>query len=87
MEPTVVVNAKKSTLSEADALALAAGVDHIYSAKGKRVVHLDLRKSKPGTAELKALLLGPSGNLRAPALRKGRTLIIGFEEATYRELL
>jgi len=30
---------------------------------------------------------GPTGNLRAPSLRKGRTLIVGFDEATYRRLL
>ena len=33
------------------------------------------------------LLLGPTGNLRAPTLRKGRTLIVGFDEATYAKLL
>ena len=28
-------------------------------------------------------LLGPSGNLRAPTVRRGRTLVVGFDEATY----
>ena len=36
---------------------------------------------------LLGLLLGPTGNLRAPTLRKGRTLIVGFEEETYEKLL
>ena len=31
-------------------------------------------------------LHGPTGNLRAPALRKGRTLVIGFDEETYRKV-
>ncbi len=73
-------------MGEAQALALAAEADEIYAAKGKNVVHLDLRKARPSAAELKALLLGPTGNLRAPVLRKGRTLIVGFDEATYRQL-
>jgi arsenate reductase-like glutaredoxin family protein len=59
--------------------------DHLYAAKGKSVVHVDLKKSKPD--EALPLMLGPTGNLRAPTLRKGRTLIVGFDEATYRELL
>ena len=56
-------------------------------AKGKKIVHLDLKREKPPRAELLALLLGPTGNLRAPTLRKGRELIVGFDEATYKRLL
>jgi arsenate reductase-like glutaredoxin family protein len=70
-----------------DALALLRDVDEVYASKGKQVVHLDLRKEKPDAATLKALLLGPTGNLRAPTRRKGRTLIVGFDEATYAKLL
>jgi hypothetical protein len=50
-------------------------------------VHVDLKHEKPPRAELLALLLGPTGNLRAPTLRKGRKLIVGFDEATYKKLL
>ena len=62
-------------------------VDEIYAAKGKKVIHVDLRREKPDRAALLAVLLGPTGNLRAPTLRKGRTLIVGFDEATYRRML
>ncbi|MBI4736138.1 MAG: hypothetical protein HY766_08775 [candidate division NC10 bacterium] len=68
-------------------MALVRGVDEIYASKGKQVVHLDLKKDKPDAGTIKALLLGPTGNLRAPTLRKGRTLIVGFDEATYARLL
>lgn len=68
-------------------MALVGGVDEIYASKGKRVVHLVLRKDKPDTTTLRGLVLGPTGNLRAPTLRKGRTLIVGFDEATYAKLL
>jgi arsenate reductase-like glutaredoxin family protein len=80
-------DAKKSTIKGAAALGVLEGVDEIYAAKGKRVVHVDLRRERPGRAELLALLLGPTGNLRAPTLRTGRTLIVGFDEATYGKLL
>ena len=56
-------------------------------AKGKKIVHVDLKRDKPPRAELLGLLLGPTGNLRAPTLRKGRKLIVGFDEATYKKLL
>ena len=81
------MDAKKTTLKEKEAMALIREVDEIYASKGKRVVHLDLKKDKPDAATLKGLLLGPTGNLRAPTLRKGRTLVVGFDEATYAKLL
>ena len=59
----------------------------MHVAKGKKVVHLDLRKDKPAKSELLDLLLGPTGNLRAPTVRKGRTLLVGFDEATYKDIL
>ena len=81
------MDAKKQTISGGRALDVLATVDDLYVAKGKRVVHLDLRKDKPDRATLLGLLLGPTGNLRAPTLRKGRTLLVGFDEATYRQVL
>jgi len=80
-------DAKKATIKGDAALAVLEGVDEIYAARGKQVVHVDLRRGQPSRAEVLAVLLGPTGNLRAPTLRKGRTLIVGFDEATYRRLL
>jgi arsenate reductase-like glutaredoxin family protein len=79
------VDARRNTRKAADALALAREVDEIYATKGKQVVHLDLKRETPDPATLKTLLLGPTGNLRAPTLRVGRTLIVGFDETAYRE--
>jgi len=81
------VDARKTTLKEKEALALVREVDEIYAGKGKRVVYLDLKKDKPDKAALLAVLLGPTGNLRAPTLRRGRTLLVGFDEAAYAKVL
>lgn len=59
--------------------------DHVYIAKGKKTVHFDLKKDKP--EEIVPLMLGPTGNLRAPLVRKGRTILVGFEEAMHRAVL
>lgn len=69
------------------ALRLVKDVDELYVAKGAKVVHVDLKREKADRATLLALLLGPSGNLRAPTLRKGRTLLVGFDEPTYKTVL
>jgi hypothetical protein len=81
------VDARKATITGAAALAVATDVDEIYATRGKAVVRLDLRRARPAPAELAALLLGPTGNLRAPTLRVGRTLLVGFDAATYARLL
>jgi arsenate reductase-like glutaredoxin family protein len=62
------------------------GVEEVYATKGKRVVHVDRRRDNPDRAMLRSLLIGPSGNLRAPTLRVGRRLIVGFDEETYRRV-
>ena len=65
-------------------MELASTVTEIHVAKGKKVVHINMRKDEPDSATLSKLLLGPTGNLRAPTLRKGKTLVVGFDEETYR---
>ena len=80
------VDARKVRLEQKDALAMLTDIDEIYVAKGKRVSHVDLRKENPGNDALLSLLLGPTGNLRAPTLRVGRTLLVGFDEATYEKM-
>ena len=67
-------------------MALAAAARHIYVAKGKKVVHVDMKKEPLDDDALAKLLLGPTGNLRAPALRIGKTLVVGFNADTYDEV-
>jgi arsenate reductase-like glutaredoxin family protein len=69
------------------ALELAEKVDEIYAAKGSKVVHFDMKKDKPGKEALLGVLLGPTGNLRAPAIVRGRKLMVGFNEDAYNQLL
>ena len=69
------------------ALELLDGMDRFLAIKGKRVVSFDLEKDRPDDATLLAHLIGPTGNLRAPTARIGTTLVVGFNEDTYKEIL
>jgi len=80
------VDARKKTIGAADALAMTKDMNEIYAMRGKRVVHYNLKKDSPTGDDLKAILLGPTGNLRAPTLRIGKTLLVGFDEETYRKV-
>ena len=87
MQVASQVDAKKATIRGDTALSVLKDVDELYVMKGTKVVHVDLKKEKPRKAELLSLLLGPTGNLRAPTLRKGRTLLVGFDAKTYAKVL
>jgi arsenate reductase-like glutaredoxin family protein len=81
------VLASKVKYGPAEALALLEGIDTIIAAKGTKVRTLDLKNGGPDEEAILALLIGPTGNLRAPAAKVGRTLLVGFHEDTYAEVL
>ena len=65
------------------ALELLKGVTDLYVAKGKKVMHFDLTSDPPADDEILSLILGRSGTLRAPAIRKGTSFVVGYN-ATWR---
>jgi arsenate reductase-like glutaredoxin family protein len=44
-------------------------------------------KDRPDDDTLLRHMLGPTGNLRAPVIRKGKRLFVGFNEDAYADLL
>jgi arsenate reductase-like glutaredoxin family protein len=84
---TETVDARKERYEGADALALLVGIDTLVAARGKAIARFDLKKDRPADEVLLAHLLGPSGNLRAPAARIGKTLLVGFNEEAYERWL
>lgn len=76
------VSANRTPHGKKDALALAARAKKLIVAKGTRITELDLR-TKPSPREILALMLGPTGNLRAPTMRVGDTLYVGFPKGGF----
>src|SRR5947209_19748081 len=77
-------DAKKEKKGRDDALALAHAAKRVVVGKGKKVTVFDMKKEPPDDDTLAAHLLGPTGNLKAPTLRVGDTLLVGFSEEAYR---
>jgi hypothetical protein len=84
---TETVDANKIRFGAADALKLLDGIDLLVAAKGKKVEEFDLATNRPDDETLLARLMGPTGNLRAPTARIGRTLVVGFNEEVYAKYL
>ena len=86
LQVSELVDARKRKFTLQEALELLNGVQDIYSVRGKDVAHARFDQSS-SEESLKALLLGPHGNLRAPALRVGSVFVVGFDPALYRDAL
>ncbi len=80
------MDAGKDKRGRDEALKLAKTVDTVVVARGKKVVTFDMKKDPPDDDTLAAHLLGPTGNLKAPTLRKGKTILVGFGESAYQEV-
>jgi arsenate reductase-like glutaredoxin family protein len=81
------VDAAKIKYDNDQALALLTGMDKMVAMKGKKVVTFDLKKEKPDDETILAHLIGPTGNLRAPTAKVGKTLLVGFSEEVYKQFV
>jgi hypothetical protein len=84
---TSVTDAGKERQGPKQALALAHNAAKVVVARGKKVVTFDMKNARPDDETLLANMLGPTGNLRAPTMRLGETLIVGFSEGALQSLL
>jgi arsenate reductase-like glutaredoxin family protein len=77
IEPAETVSASKK-LSRKDAEEIAKGATRVIVAKGKQVEEFETA----GKAMKSAVdaMLGPTGNLRAPLVRAGKTVLVGFND-------
>ncbi len=74
-------NSRKAPLTDAEAETLITAVDEVIVARGKRKTVM-----AAGEASIDDLK-GPTGNYRAPMIRSGGTLLVGFHAETLTELV
>lgn len=68
-------------LGAAEARDIAAQASSVIVAKGKKVTTFE-PAGKPGD-DVVAAMLGPTGNLRAPTLISGKTVVVGYNDEAY----
>jgi arsenate reductase-like glutaredoxin family protein len=62
---------------------MARAAHRLIAAKGKKVTTLDLQTAPPADEVLAGLMLGPTGNLRAPIMRVGQTILVGYNDQAF----
>jgi hypothetical protein len=73
-------------LGRAEALAMARQARRLIAAKGNKVTVLDLTTQPPSDEVLARLMLGPTGNMRAPTMRVGQTVLIGYNDRAFADV-
>ncbi len=84
IEPKETVPASRK-LARKDAAAIAKQASLVIVAKGKKVS--EFKPAGKAGKELVDAMLGPTGNLRAPTIRAGKTVLVGFNEDVFAERL
>jgi arsenate reductase-like glutaredoxin family protein len=74
-------SSRKEPLSDKEVRELLSRVGRVIVSKGKKSTVLPAGKAKP------ADLRGPTGNYRAPMIRKGKTLLVGFNAEALEDFL
>lgn len=81
-----VVNARKEQFNRVRTLELLQPLSEVVAVKGKKILRFSLTKDQPPPDAVLSAVIGPSGNLRAPAIRAGKLLVVGFHPDVYGEL-
>ena len=66
---------------------MARAASKVIVARGKKRLELDMKRDPPTDEQLLEVMLGRSGTLRAPTLRRGTTLLVGYNDDIYRDTL
>ncbi len=85
VEVSEEINAAKDTIQRDEVWDLIADAEKVYVTSGKKIFEFD-----PESAEKEEVLTkatGRTGNLRAPAVRRGAVFYIGYNDELYATLV
>lgn len=76
--------APKHKFDRDQSLELMAQAKTVLVARGKKLLRFEMGSAD--SDELAGVILGRSGTLRAPAIRVGKTFLVGFNAEAYEEI-
>lgn len=85
LSPRTASDARVERFNRDAVLRMLRDVKRVIATRGRAIREITLDEPQVDLVAVADLLIGPSGNLRAPTLRIGRTLITGFSEPLYNE--
>ncbi len=85
MQVDEIVDARKNVLKADEAWEIFQNADTVHVGRGKKTVAYSPEAGSK--EELLKVSLGRTGNLRAPTLRVGKNVYVGYNDAMYEELI
>lgn len=82
---TDVIAARKAKYGLKEATDLARQARWVYTGRGRKFEKTDMAQEKNARV-VGEKMLGPTGNLRAPVVRVGKTLVVGWCEPAWEEV-
>jgi len=79
------VDARKNRYELADLDEVFGSASKLIACRGKSSVTFDLKADDLDRELLAKKVLGPAGTLRAPTLKSGRTVVVGYSEPAWEE--
>ena len=80
------IDARKVKFQKDDLEELFDGASKVIGVRGKKSTVFNMKKDPPELDDLAKAVLGPSGGLRAPAIRMGKTWVVGFGQPGWDEI-
>ena len=63
---------------------MVVAASKVFVAKGKKVS--EFKPAGKASAEIVSAMLGPTGKLRSPTIRKGKTLVVGYNDDLFAQV-
>ena len=79
------MNAKNQIYAGEDAWNIVAGADKVYIASGKKIIEFNPTSTKK--EEILPKITGRTGNLRAPTLKRGNIVYVGYNAQMYEQIV
>ena len=81
------VDARKTRIGPSALADVVDGAKTVLVSNGRSVARYDLKPGKRDRGEMFARMVGPTGNLRAPTLKRGGLVVVGYHADSMKELV
>lgn len=81
------VDARRTRIGPSALAKVVEGAKTVLVSDGRSVTRHDPREGESERKAMYARMVGPTGNLRAPTLRRGDLVVVGFHEKSIGELV
>lgn len=82
-----VVLARQVAIEPTTAFAMLDKVQHLAVVRGSKVYEFERPQFAEQDEQIESMIIGRSGSLRAPTIRVGTTMIVGYEKNLYSRVL